>query len=432
METNDDNTQSFVPLTAGTKISHYEIISKIGAGGMGEVYLAEDSQLDRKVALKFLPSHLSEDESSRARFTREAKAAAKLDHPNIVPVYEVGEFQGRPFFAMANIEGQTLREVIKQGKLSVSEAVNLTMQICEGLNEAHAAGVVHRDIKPANIIIDKNGKPRLLDFGLATVAGQEKLTKTGSTLGTAGYMSPEQVQGQKADHRSDLFSVGVVLYEMITGQTPFDAEHEAAIHYNIINETPEPLARFKSGVSAELQRIIDKALDKNTGTRYQTATGMLADLRRLKADATSHKRSTHSLWAGATVIVLVVGAVLYSFWPKGAPMEEDSTGIKMLAVLPFENLGSAEDEYFADGITDEITSRLAKLSGLGVISRTSSMQYKKTDKSLQQIGAELGVSYILEGTILWDKTGDTDRVRIIPQLIQVSDDRHLWSESYQR
>ncbi|MCH9031905.1 MAG: protein kinase, partial [candidate division Zixibacteria bacterium] len=370
MKRDDDNTQSFVPLTTGTKVSHYEIISKIGAGGMGDVYLAEDSKLDRKVALKFLPAHLYQDEASRARFTREAKAAAKLDHPNIVPVHEVGEFQGRPFIAMAHIEGQTLREVIKQGKLSVSEAVNLTMQICEGLNEAHNAGVVHRDIKPANIIIDKNGKPRLLDFGLATVAGQEKLTKTGSTLGTAGYMSPEQVQGQIANHRSDLFSVGVVLYEMITGRRPFDAEHEAAIHYNIINETPEPMSRYKSGVSAELQQVIDKALDKKTETRYQTATGMLADLKRLKTDSGKPRTSRISLRVGAAMIVLSAIAVLYSFWPKDAPVEEDA--VKMLAVLPFENLGAEEDEYFADGITDEITSRLAKLSGLGVISRTSS------------------------------------------------------------
>ncbi len=189
---NDDNTQSFVQLTAGTRVAHYQIISKIGAGGMGEVYLADDTKLDRKVALKFLSFHLSQDQTSRSRFTREAKAAAKLDHPNIVPVHEVGEHQGRPFFAMAHIEGQSLREVIKQGKLSVQGAIDHCIQICEGLNEAHNAGIVHRDIKPGNIIIDTKDKPRILDFGLATLSGEEKLTKTGSTLGTVGYMSPEQ------------------------------------------------------------------------------------------------------------------------------------------------------------------------------------------------------------------------------------------------
>ena len=427
---NDDNTQSFVQLTAGTRVAHYEIISKIGAGGMGEVYLAEDSQLDYKVALKFLSVHLSQDETSRARFTREAKAAAKLDHPNIVPVHELGEFQGRPFFAMTYIEGQSLREVIKQGKLTVSGAIDLCMQICEGLNEAHTAGVVHRDIKPGNIIIDTKNKPRILDFGLATVSGEEKLTKTGSTLGTVGYMSPEQITGKDVDHRSDIFSIGVILYEMLTGRRPFEGDNDAAVARSITDETPEPVSRYKSGVSGELQQIVDKALSKDPSLRYQHADGMLSDLRRLKTDTGQPATSKIGLWVGAAVMALAAAAALYSFWPKGAPVEEDA--VKMLAVLPFENLGSAEDEYFADGITDEITSRLAKLSGLGVISRTSSMQYKKTDKTLQQIGAELGVSYILEGTILWDKTGDTDRVRIISQLIQVSDDRHLWSESYQR
>lgn len=188
---NDDRTRTFVPMTKGTMVSHYRIISKIGAGGMGEVYLAEDSKLSRNVALKFMPVHLASDTEMRARFTREAKAAAKLDHPNIVPVYEVGEYMGRPFFAMAHIDGKSLREVIKQGKLTVEESVRLTMQICEGLHKAHELGVVHRDIKPANIIIDTETRARILDFGLATVSGEEKLTKTGSTLGTVGYMSPE-------------------------------------------------------------------------------------------------------------------------------------------------------------------------------------------------------------------------------------------------
>jgi serine/threonine protein kinase len=193
-----------------------------------------------------------------------------------VPVYEVGEFQGRPFFAMAYIEGKSLQELIKEGKLRVAEAIDLTMQICEGLSEAHNTGVVHRDIKPGNIIIDRKNKARLLDFGLATVTGEKKLTKTGSTLGTVGYMSPEQVKGEGADHRSDLFSVGVLLYEMITGRLPFEAEHDAAVYYNIVNEVPEPLARYKSGVTGELQQIIYKALAKDPSLRYQHVDEMLA------------------------------------------------------------------------------------------------------------------------------------------------------------
>ena len=207
----DDKTQTHVMLSKGTMVSHYRLVEKIGAGGMGEVYLAEDTQLDRKVALKFLPTHLSQDEAARARFAREAKASAKLDHPNIVQIFEVGEFQGRPFFAMAHIKGKSLREVIKQGKLSIADAIRYTMQICDGLNNAHSEGIVHRDIKPANIIIDKDNRLRILDFGLATVTGEEKLTKTGSTLGTVGYMAPEQIEGKNIDHRSDLFSVGVIL-----------------------------------------------------------------------------------------------------------------------------------------------------------------------------------------------------------------------------
>ena len=313
----DDDTQSFVPLTAGTKVSHYEIISKIGAGGMGEVYLAEDSQLDRKVALKFLPSHLSQNEASRARFTREAKAAAKLDHPNIVPVYEVGEFQGRPFFAMAHIEGQTLREVIKQGKLSVADAVDLTMQICEGLNEAHSAGVVHRDIKPANIIIDKKGKPRLLDFGLATVAGQEKLTKTGSTFGTASYMSPEQVQGQKVDHRSDIFSVGVVLYEMIAGRLPFKGEHDAAVAYSIVHEDPEEVASLRPGVPEAIAEIAHRALAKKPADRFATAQELLDTLKATR-EADSISPSLISIIRRpsfmVTGITLLIALTAIAFW----------------------------------------------------------------------------------------------------------------------
>jgi serine/threonine protein kinase len=239
-ESHDDKTRTHVILSKGTLVSHYKIINKIGAGGMGEVYLAEDTKLKRQVALKFMPAHLASNADMRTRFTREAQAAAKLDHPNIVPVFEVGEFNGRPFFAMANIEGHSLKEVIKQGKLSSAEAVDYAKQICEGLHKAHSAGIFHRDIKPANIIIDQDNKPRILDFGLATLSGEEKLTKTGSTLGTVGYMAPEQIEGKKADHRADLFSLGVILYEMLTGRRPFEGDNDAAIVRAITDAAPEP------------------------------------------------------------------------------------------------------------------------------------------------------------------------------------------------
>jgi Tol biopolymer transport system component/predicted Ser/Thr protein kinase len=317
-ESHDDKTQSFVAPTKGTRVSHYEIIEKIGAGGMGEVYLAEDTQLDRKVALKFLPPHLCRDEAARARFTREAKAAAKLDHPNIVPVYEVGELQGRPFFAMAHIEGKSFKEVIKEGKLSIDEAIGFTKQICEGLHKAHESGVVHRDIKPSNIIIDGDDKVRILDFGLATVAGEDKLTKTGSTLGTVGYMSPEQIEGKPVDHRSDLFSVGVILYEMLTGRRPFDGDTDAAIARSITDKIPEPIARYKSEPTGELQQIVNKALEKDPSLRYQHADEMVADLRsrtmershsgRESVQAPARTKSRKWIW-GLVLICVAVAAV---------------------------------------------------------------------------------------------------------------------------
>jgi serine/threonine protein kinase len=302
----DDKTRSFVALTKGTQVGQYKIISKIGAGGMGEVYLAQDSQLDRKVALKFLPQHLCQDEDCRARFTREAKAAAKLDHPNIVPVYEVGEFQGRPYFAMAHIEGQSLRDLIKDGRLGINEAIDLTMQILKGLHKAHESGVVHRDIKPGNIIIDNDGRARLVDFGLAMVTGEDKLTKTGSTLGTVGYMSPEQIEGTKIDHRSDIFSVGVILYEMLTGRRPFEGDNEVAISRSITDAIPEPISRYSSGVTDALQQVIDRALAKDPGMRYQHADDLGSDLKRIRAGY----QPTRTRRRGRLLAVISLGAIL--------------------------------------------------------------------------------------------------------------------------
>lgn len=402
---NDDKTRTHTVLTQGTRVSHYLIIEKIGAGGMGEVYLAEDTKLARKVALKFLPSHLCQDDDCRARFKREAQAAAKLDNANIVPIYDAEEFQGRPFIAMAYIEGVLLRDKIKENNISIDDAIAYTRQICEGLQEAHQAGVVHRDIKPGNIIIDNSNKARLLDFGLATIQGAEKLTRAGSTLGTVGYMSPEQICGEEVEARSDLFSVGVILYEMITGRSPFREDYEAATMNAILNKTPDPLTRYKSNIPDELQRAVFKLLEKKSSLRYQSAAGLLSDLNRMEA-LTAEKS-------------------------KGGAGQTDQR--QMLVVMPFENLGPPEEEYFADGMTEEIISRLATIRELGVISRTSAMTYKQTAKSIREIGSELGVAYVLEGSVRWNRKGkDSDRVRITPQLIRVSDDTHLWSDRYDR
>ena len=438
-ESNDDRTQSFVALTMGTTVSHYKVIEKIGAGGMGEVYLAEDTKLKRKVALKFLPPHLCQDEECHERFKREAQAAAKLDHPNIIHVYEVSEFNGRPFFAMQHVEGLSLKEFSADKDLPVEKILELGIQICEGLNDAHEKGVTHRDIKPSNILVDSHGRAKIVDFGLASVAGTDQLTKTGSTLGTIGYMSPEQVLGKEIDRRSDLFSLGVVLYELIAKQNPFKRDSEAATLRAVSDDTPHPVARYRADVPDGLQSIIDKALEKDVRTRYQHADGMLSDLIRLKRSLESGQatvsgqvvsRHASRKWWPAALIVVVAASVLI----VTKPWRDDSTADKpdriMLAVLPFKNLGTPDDEYFTDGVTEEILSRLSAISGLGVISSTSSFSYKKSDKTLPEIARELNVEYVLEGNIRWDRRDGTDWIRITPQLIQVDGDIHLWSQSY--
>jgi serine/threonine protein kinase/Tfp pilus assembly protein PilF len=422
-------------------VSHYRIIEKIGAGGMGEVYLAEDTKLKRKVALKFLPAQFTNDTDLKARFVREAESTAKLDHPNIVTIYEVSEFQGRPFFAMQLVEGQSLRDLAKGKELGIDRIIELAMQICDGLGAAHDKKIVHRDIKPSNIVVDAYGRPKILDFGLAAIQGGENLTKTGSTLGTVRYMSPEQVQGLEVDQRSDLFSLGVVLYELISGRTPFEKDNEAATLKAITQDNPEPLARYKSDIPDELQRTISKLLEKDPSMRYQTAGGVMSDLKRLSTPtqssiATVHakKKTSWPLAVGGLVIIAILIVAGIKYWPGGEtekPPEPTEERI-MLAVLPFENLGSPDDEYFADGITDEITSKVGILDGLGVIARTSILQYKGTTKRISEIGEELGVDYILEGTIRWDKSGSVDKVRITPQLIRVSDETHLWADNIQK
>jgi len=432
----DDKTQEVMVLTQGTVINHYRIVRKIGSGGMGDVYLAEDTALNRRVALKFLAWNLCQSDECRARFKREAQAAGKLGHANIVAIHDVGEYQARPFFAMEYVEGQPLDKIIESGPLAVREVIELALGICNGLRKAHESGIIHRDIKPSNIIVDHDSVPRLLDFGLAALGGLDGAAESGSIRGTIGYLSPEQVQGEPSDHRSDLFSLGVVLYEVISGNSPFRCATAPATLNAITQKAPEPLARFKADVDAELQRIVSKLLQKDPAQRYQSASEVIDDLERLKFERQSSPhvpvkapRGSRLTIAAAALVLLTVAAymIVKHGWPgTGNP----AAPRKMLAVLPFENLGAPDDEYFADGITEEITTDLAALSGLGVISRTSSMQYKNTAKSLRQIGKELDVDYILEGTIRWERQGAASRVRINPQLIRVSDDLHLWADKY--
>jgi len=395
LDRDNDRTESFAPLTKGIKVGHYTIIEKIGAGGMGEVFLAEDTELKRQVALKFLPYHLVSDNNAKERFKREAQATAKLNHPNIVTIYEVSEYMNRPFFAMECCHGKPLRDIIKEIELGLDDSINLAIQICEGLEKAHQAGIVHRDIKPSNIVIDTDQRAKLLDFGLATFKGTEKLTQTGSTLGTIGYMSPEQIQAKDMDLRGDLFSFGVVLYEMITGRLPFKADTDAGTLNSILNDIPEPLSRYKNDVSDELQRIVSKLLEKSPELRYEHADDIKADLKRIgkKSDGQTKNK------------------------------------LPSIAVLSFTNISNDPDqEYFCDGMAEEIINALSRLDTLRVVARTSCFAFKGKNEDIRTIGDKLNVSTILEGSVR--KSGN--RLRITAQLINVGDGYHLWSEKYDR
>jgi serine/threonine protein kinase/tetratricopeptide (TPR) repeat protein len=434
----------------GKTVSHYKVVRKLGEGGMGEVYLAEDTKLDRQVALKFLSKQFASDQSFKARFKREAQAAAALNHPNIITIHEVAEHEDRPFIAMEFVEGESLRDCIARKDLSLDKVTDLGIQISQGLAKAHQAGIVHRDVKPQNILIDKDGRARICDFGLAKLKREIMLTKTGTTVGTVSYMSPEQGQGREVDQRSDIFSLGVVLYEMVTGQLPFKGEHEAAIVYSIVNEAAEPLARYKSDVPEELQRIVDKALRKDPQTRYQSAADVVADLKEVRRESTT----TGTLSAGSTFrvpqkgrlrVVAIIGAILlaavvvtallllYSRTelpvPPGAEMAARTGWKNSIAVLPFRDFSPEGDqEYFCDGMTDAIIGKLSGLENLKVISMSSVMRFRDPNRDIKEIGRELGVAGVLEGSI----QKEDSRIRLSAQLVNVADGAHLWSDTYDR
>jgi serine/threonine protein kinase/tetratricopeptide (TPR) repeat protein len=420
-------------------ISHYKVIEKLGEGGMGEVYLAEDLKLERKVAIKFLPQHLTKDKENVERFEREAKAAAALNHPNIVTIYEIAEDDNQTFIVMEYIDGESLRDKINRGISNLDEIISLCKQICEGLQEAHKAGIVHRDIKPENILIDKNDRVKILDFGLAKLKGISKLTKEASTLGTIHYMSPEQVQGKEVDHRSDIWSLGVVFYEMLTGQLPFKGEYESAIIYSILNEELEPIQNISKDIFSKLQQVVNQTLEKDPEKRYQHINNVITDLKFFKKQSESERRSLQSsqklrtsstgkkmIVFGSIFILFIILAVLsYIFIPSKPPYVQN----RSIAVLPFKNLSdSKEDEYFSDGITEDILTQLSKISDLKVISSTTIMQYKDTKKSIREIGKELNVAVVLEGSV----RHSGDRIRISSQLIDAKEDRHLWADTYDR
>jgi serine/threonine protein kinase/tetratricopeptide (TPR) repeat protein len=434
-----DKTQSFKLITSGMTVSHYKIERKIGAGGMGEVFLAQDTQLNRNVALKFLPPEYTSDPEIKSRFMREAQAAAALNHPNRITVYEVAEHQNRSYIVMEFVEGESLKELIAKRDLRISELIDIAMQISQGLAKAHEAGIIHRDVKPQNVLIDKDGRARIVDFGLAKLKGDMKLTQSGSALGTLSYISPEQAQGEKADRRSDIFSLGVILYEMITGRLPFQGEHQAAILNSIANEQPQPLARYNNRVSQELQRIVSKALSKDKAERYQHADDLLADLRR-ERKVSEQMRSSELSVAGVAPgsrkkflsylvpasVVFVVAFVLlilrpfkFDIAPEEAAVAEQSS----LAVMYFDNLVDPEDsDRLAQMITSLLITDLSESQyAMRVVSQQRLYDILKLvgKEDLTRVDRTVASEVARKAEVKWILTGDI--LQTEPRIVLTSD-----------
>lgn len=429
----------------GQTIAHFRILEALGGGGMGVVYKARDLKLDRLVALKFLSAELSLDSAGKERFAREAKAASALDHPNICTIFEINETEnGQMYIAMAYYEGETLKLAIDNCQLTIDNSIDIALQIARGLAHAHRQGIIHRDLKPGNVMIASGGAVKILDFGLAKFAGSAPVTGSGTVMGTAAYMSPEQLRGETADQRSDIWSFGVVLFEMLTGQNPFQAEYPQATFYRILNEEPPALRSLNSEVPPELEKIVNRALQKDPGQRYALVEEMLNELEAVQQQASASpsgklagqkkpspaKPRFSKLLAGVFVVFLLMAVIyLINLSLRSRVDKELPEFNRRIAVLPFENISpEAQDEYFSDGITEELISTLSKIGDLKVIARTSVMQYKDAPKSASQIGRELNVSRVIRGSV----RKYADRLRITVQLVDVSSETNLWSQEYDR
>jgi serine/threonine protein kinase/tetratricopeptide (TPR) repeat protein len=382
----------------GKVFSHYRILEKTGEGGMGVVYKAEDTRLKRIVALKFLHEQFAADSTAKERFFREARSASALNHQNIITIHEIDEFEGKHFISMEFVEGSSVKDLIGQKALTVKKALDIAIQVAEALKNAHRKSVIHRDLKSDNIMLTPEGTVKIADFGLAKLKGASVVTTETSVMGTLAYMSPEQLQGMTTDERTDIFSFGVVLYEMLAGTLPFWSEHAQAIMYSVLNEDPEPVTRKNKEIPIELERIIRKTLEKTRELRYQSAVELSDDLRRVN----------EKLETGAR---------------RKAP------AVPSLAVLYFENLGGGEeDDYFAAGMTEDIITDLSKIDGIRVLSRSDVLPYRGKTVSIKEIGRMLNVDYMLEGSVR--KSGS--KLRITAQLIRVSDGFHVWAERFDR
>ncbi len=446
----------------GKSLNHYRIVGPLGSGGMGEVWLAEDTKLHRKVALKILPPEMADNPERRSRFEREARAVAALNHPNIVTIYSVEEAAGVHFITMEAVEGRTLTDLIPPSGMGLGRFLELALPLADAVAAAHEQGIVHRDLKPDNVIVSNKGVLKVLDFGLAklredapgsteavTQMPTAAVTAEGKVVGTVAYMSPEQAEGKAVDARSDVFSLGILFYQMTTGEKPFRGETTLSTLSSILKDTPRPITDINAGLPRDLACIINRCLVKTPPDRVQSAQGLRAELSTLKRESESGTldairppragSATRTILIAAGGVLLLAGA--FGLWrlepgrdaaPSSGPVEPAPAGSRQapaedrIVVLPFENLGAPEDGYFAAGVTEEITSRLAAVRDLSVISRTSAIQYAGAGKTIGQIGRELGVDYILEGTVRWEKAaGAGGRVRVTPTLIRVSDDSNL-------
>jgi serine/threonine protein kinase len=394
----------------GTQISHYEILSAIGRGGMGEVWKARDTRLGREVAIKTLPPEFSENKDHLARFRREAQAASALNHPNICVVYDLDEHEGHPFIVMELLKGETLKEKLERGPMAIDQALDVGAQLADGLDAAHTEGIIHRDIKPANIFVTERGIAKLLDFGLARVQVAaspgaptvDDITNSGTVLGTVSYMSPEQARGEELDARSDLFSLGVVFYEMTTGQPAFTGNTTAVIFERLFNKVVDPPTRLNPSLPRDLDTMIEKLIAKDRGQRMGSAGELRTDIKRLRRESDSRNTPPSNV-------------------------RDTDTGKKSIAVLPFKNQSAdPENEYFSDGLTDEIITDLSQIKTLRVISQNSSMQFKGSGKDLKTVASDLNVRYVLEGTV----RKAANAVRVTVRLIDPALDEHLWAEKY--